>query len=252
MYFRITKSVYLHAGLLFIFFCSFFTPTARLYPITYFFAVLHEGFHYAAARILHVPVSRITLLPYGCHLRLERTDFCAEAKIAAAGPLGSFLLFLLFRGSQIGNINLMLSLFNLLPALPLDGGRLFRLILWRTRGVFLGNRILRRAGRYTGACLLILSVCHFSLPTGYVGAMLLCHARDITASPSFSQKKTVRTQAVKLFYAQSTDSLLHLSHFYSPFYHALFYIPDRKCLLTERAVTFHLSQNAAARVSDIL
>ncbi len=252
MYFRITKFIFLHAGLLFISIFSFFTSSARLFWLTYFFAVLHEGFHYAAARILHVPVSRITLLPYGCQLRLVHADFASEAKIAAAGPLGSFLLFLLFRGSQIGSINLMLCLFNLLPALPLDGGRVFRLILWRIRGFFFGNRILRRAGQCIGTCLLLFSVFCFSLPAGYIGAMLLCHARDVSASPPFWQKKTARTRAVKLFYARSTDSLLHLSHFYSPFYHALFYIPDRKCLLTESAVTFHLSQNAAACVSDIL
>lgn len=110
-----------------------------------FAAVLwHEAAHAAAAAALGYRVREIELLPFGGVARIERADAAGAASeiiMAAAGPLASLVLaaaVYLARESFpaqalwlefYGEANLMLAFFNLLPALPLDGGRILRALL---------------------------------------------------------------------------------------------------------------------------
>jgi Zn-dependent protease len=108
--------------------------------------LLHEFGHALVARRFGIETRRITLLPIGGVAELERSpeDPRAELWIAAAGPAVNFaiagvlaligLSFGLFTGSGLLSVvlsgllwaNLMLGLFNLVPAFPMDGGRVFR------------------------------------------------------------------------------------------------------------------------------
>ena len=124
--------------------------------------IIHELAHTLAAGILGVKISEVELLPFGGQAKTE--DFLGlvperEVYIALAGPLTSLALAggVLVAGKHGGEgylpffmqINLVLALFNLLPALPLDGGRVLRALLARrfgyrkaTRGAaFLGQII---------------------------------------------------------------------------------------------------------------
>ena len=252
MYIRINRHIFLHIGLPLLLGLSFLVKEGKMFRLVFFFAALHEAFHYLAARALRAPVLSLALLPYGCHLRLGRTDFSAEAKIVLAGPLGSFLLSLIFRGSEVGNINRMLFLINLLPALPLDGGRLFRLFLWRTLGVFRGNRALRLSAYIVSACLTFAAVRTPAPFLFVIAALLLSYTRSIPLSVPLLQKKAKNVSRTKNFRVRKSDSLLSLSHTFSPFYHARFRVWGTGQILTEEAVSSRLRQNAAARVSDIV
>ena len=108
--------------------------------------ILHELGHALTARKLGISVSAIELHFFGGVARLTRQPSSArdEALIAAAGPAVSFALAGLgytlyaitgFGGFALfGVVNLIIALFNLLPALPMDGGRIFRALLSKRVG----------------------------------------------------------------------------------------------------------------------
>jgi Zn-dependent protease len=116
-----------------------------------FFAsvVFHELAHSAVAQHYKIKVLSITLFLFGGLARIGREPSQAiqEFNIAIAGPLASGFLWAFFHALKLllpGNkmlvavadplilTNGMLALFNLLPGFPLDGGRVFRAIVWGT------------------------------------------------------------------------------------------------------------------------
>jgi Zn-dependent protease len=118
-----------------------------------FFASLlaHEMGHALQARREGIEIDGITLWLFGGVARFKGMFKSAgsEFRIAIAGPLVSLVLgggFALIAwgiglpaavdgvASWLGYINLTLLVFNLLPALPLDGGRVFRSALWAAKG----------------------------------------------------------------------------------------------------------------------
>ena len=115
--------------------------------LLFFASVLfHELSHSVVARAYKIRVISITLFVFGGMARIARDPSKAiqEFNIAIAGPLASFTLagaFLILERSSFNEMatglatylmrtNAMLALFNLLPGFPLDGGRIFRAIMW--------------------------------------------------------------------------------------------------------------------------
>ena len=121
-----------------------------------FFAslVLHEMAHSIVARRLGLPITSITLFLFGGVAELESEPHTAgvEFWVALAGPAMSLTLSFGFWIlswvaslspsmatltevlSYLAVINLILALFNLAPAFPLDGGRVLRAYLWNKTG----------------------------------------------------------------------------------------------------------------------
>ena len=121
---------------------------------------VHELGHLTAARMTGVKVAGLTVMPFGCGIQLGNLYALSPGQVlavSAGGPLASFgLLFVDAALAHWGllspafalsllRVTLALMLFNLLPALPLDGGRmLFALTmkpLGRNRAVKLGARM---------------------------------------------------------------------------------------------------------------
>ena len=144
-----------------------------------FFAsiVIHELAHSWVAIRYKVSVSRITLFIFGgvSQIAGEPPSASAEFLIAVVGPLTSFALAVLFFyflepvlvnitpalavAKYLALINGILGLFNLVPGFPLDGGRVFRAIVWGM------NRNFRRAtliaastGRFFGFLFIVWGV----------------------------------------------------------------------------------------------
>jgi len=134
-----------------------------------FLSVLgHEVGHALVARAEGIKIYDIMLHLFGGLARLDREASSprSEFKIAIAGPASSFLYAVLYfvlnqvsiyvfnsrPAALITNYlalsNLILAVFNLLPGFPFDGGRIFRAILWHSRGDAVeSSRLAVRAGQ---------------------------------------------------------------------------------------------------------
>ena len=140
--------------------------------------LLHELAHSVVAKRQGIEVPSITLFLFGgvSQLRQEPSDPRKELAITIAGPLSSFVLAGLFFGvwalipgesespvSQtflwLGGINLMLGIFNMLPGMPLDGGRVLRAFLWWRHGSLeRATRTASRAGKALAMTIILLGI----------------------------------------------------------------------------------------------
>ncbi|PZG89642.1 site-2 protease family protein [Streptomyces sp. NTH33] len=168
---------------------------AGLCTAVVFFASLlaHELAHAVVARRNGVEVDDIVLWLLGgaARLKSEASGPGAELRIAGVGPLVSLLLGGLFAlgawlldtasvsgvvvemVSWLAGINVLLALFNALPAAPLDGGRLLRAFLWwRTGDRLRATAGATAAGRVFGWLLVVLGVIAF-MRTGAFGGLWL-------------------------------------------------------------------------------
>ena len=115
--------------------------------------LLHELGHAVVARREGMEIDGIVLWLFGGVARFKGLfpSAAAELKIALAGPAVSLVIgvFLIALAGLValpaevdgvvpwlGGINIVLLIFNMLPALPLDGGRVLRAIAWRSTGDF--------------------------------------------------------------------------------------------------------------------
>lgn len=143
---------------------------AIITSLLFFASILaHELAHSLVGRANDIPIKSITLFIFGgvAQMTREARSAGAELKMAAAGPAcslaiaGLFYLVWLFTQNtivsvatiafQLAFINVALAAFNLIPGFPLDGGRIFRSILWRVTGNYKrSTRIATRVGQGTG------------------------------------------------------------------------------------------------------
>jgi Zn-dependent protease len=156
-----------------------------------FSIVLHETARSLVARHYGMPIRGITLFVFGGVAEMEKEPSSPKAELlmAAAGPISSLVLSAAFFALNVlakawnppaavegmlwylGFINGMLALFNLVPAFPLDGGRILRAALWIWRDDLpWATRIATGAGNLFGIALMALGV--FRVVTGdFVGGM---------------------------------------------------------------------------------
>jgi Zn-dependent protease len=133
-----------------------------LTSLLFFGSVLfHELSHSVIARHYKIRVISITLFIFGGVARIGRDPAKAiqEFNIAIAGPIASFVAAAAFYGisllapsdekltalcTYLAATNVILGLFNLAPGFPLDGGRIFRAMVWGATKDF--NKATRAAG----------------------------------------------------------------------------------------------------------
>lgn len=244
--------IYIHPILPVFLVLSFLSPAFYFFRLSLLFSVLHEGFHALGAILLGVSVKKLSLYPYGCSLRLAPSSALREAQIAAIGPLGSFLLFLLFRNSDAGRVNLLLCLFNLLPTLPLDGGRILRLFLLQKTGTYYVRKSMHLVGKITGISLLLAAVFLPSVFCALIGMLILLYKPSSLFSSFSAHKKAVPLPKSRIFRIRQEDSLLRLCRRFSPFYYAFFFLPEGGLLFSEDDIIHALGMDAAARASSLL
>ena len=138
--------------------------------------LLHELGHSIVAIRYGVPVPRIALFIFGgiSEIATEPPSAGVEFWIAVAGPIVSFALALIFwelrpflvnagpllaLAKYLAILNFVLGVFNLVPGFPLDGGRVFRSIMWGfTRNFRRSSAIATVTGRFFGFSFIFLGV----------------------------------------------------------------------------------------------
>ncbi len=141
--------------------------------------VAHEFCHSLVARRSGMPMKGITLFIFGgvAEMNEEPPSARDEFLIAVVGPISSFAMAAIFYGLNhlgevagwpttisgvmryLGMINVILAVFNLVPAFPLDGGRILRAALWAWKGnLRWATRIASKFGEGFGLLLIALGV----------------------------------------------------------------------------------------------
>jgi stage IV sporulation protein FB len=128
----------------------------------------HEIAHLAVAWVLGLEVEEVVLTPFGGMARLDthlEADPQAETSVALAGPFQSFFLAgmaLFLMGEEFWDqelvrffflVNANLAFFNLIPAVPLDGGRALRGLLAQRYGYRRVTRWMALLGRFCGTAM---------------------------------------------------------------------------------------------------
>jgi Zn-dependent protease len=166
--------------------------------LLYLSVLIHELSHSLVARGFGLPVRRILLYPLGGFSEIEQEPPTPgqEFLVSAAGPAMSLFLaalgfgvYELFNPSGIAGVlvdrliiaNAVVGVFNLLPGLPLDGGRVLRAGLWKVTGKSGYSTVLAAwAGRVIGIALVVAVLAapdsEIGLVNGGVGIWLIAVA----------------------------------------------------------------------------
>jgi Zn-dependent protease/predicted transcriptional regulator len=186
--------------------------------VIFFLSLLaHELSHALVAQRNGVEVEGITLWLFGGVARLtsEAPDPGAELRIAGVGPLVSLALGGLFFTvatvlatlslhplvidvfAWLALINIVLAVFNLVPAAPLDGGRILRSLLWRRRGDRTSAAVTAaRAGKGFGWLLVLLGLAVLLLFAGLGGIWLMLIGWFLTTAAAAEEQHAQVTAAL--------------------------------------------------------
>jgi stage IV sporulation protein FB len=149
------------------------TGYLSVFLLSFVVVLLHELCHGLVARAFGFPVREVVLLPFGGVAHIEgmfEMNPSAEFVIAAAGPACNLLLlmaalsldhYIALPGPWITlfiDVNLGIAALNLLPVLPLDGGRMLRGLLARRWDIVAVTRWCAVLGVVAGAALMALFV----------------------------------------------------------------------------------------------
>jgi Zn-dependent protease/CBS domain-containing protein len=225
------------------------TPTAVIVAL-FICVVLHEFGHSLVAQRLGIVVRSITLLPIGGVSNLETLPEkpADEVKITLAGPLVNVVLAPIFFGAglllgaeprmptdlftgigsvgqfffYLGYLNVVLAVFNLIPAFPLDGGRVLRGLLATRLGAPRATEIASRVGQLFALAFFLIGLLGGNFLLALIGVFIFFGAngeaqmvrqRELTSGLSVSDvmgtKPRTETVTPDHTFGQVLDSVIH-------------------------------------------
>jgi Zn-dependent protease/CBS domain-containing protein len=225
--------------------------TATITIVALFFCVLlHEFGHSLVAQRLGIEIHSITLLPIGGVSNLESLPEkpADEVKITVAGPLVNVVLAPIFFGVglllgavprlpadlftgigsvgqfffYLGYINVVLALFNLLPAFPMDGGRILRALLATRLGAVRATEISSAVGQLFAVAFFLIGLISGNLLLALVAVFIFFGAsgesqmvrqreltRGLLVSDVMGTKPRTETVTPYHTFGQVLDSVIH-------------------------------------------
>jgi Zn-dependent protease/predicted transcriptional regulator len=154
--------------------------------------IFHELWHSLVAKRFGLPMKGITLFIFGgvAEMSDEPPSAKAEFFMALAGPLSSVVISFVFMGLMLLGrrsgwpaaftgvldylrwINLILAAFNLLPAFPLDGGRVLRSIIWASsKNMQKATKISSQIGGFFGLAFIFLGIYRWISTGSLIGGL---------------------------------------------------------------------------------
>jgi Zn-dependent protease/predicted transcriptional regulator len=180
--------------------------------------VFHELCHSLVARRFDLPMKGITLFIFGgvAEMTEEPKSPKAEFFMAIAGPVSSMLLAMICFGisygggrlqwpvpitgtiGYLGIMNIVLVVFNLLPGFPLDGGRIFRSILWYWKGdLRWATRIAASFGSGLGTILIILGIANVLMGAFVAGMWNFLIGMFLRSAAGISYRQILMREALQ-------------------------------------------------------
>lgn len=251
--------------------------------------IIHEFFHSIVARRYGLPMKGITLFVFGGVAEMEdqpqnpRTEFL----MAVAGPISSIALGFIFYGlssllagrdlpatvvgvtGYLAYINFILAAFNLVPAFPLDGGRILRSALWQWKGnIRWATRIASAIGSGFGLFLILVGIWDvFSgNPVGGIWLFLIGMFIRGASQMSYHQvlmQKALEGERVSRFLSREAVSVpasasvkqLVEDYFYK-YHYKMFPVTEedklRGCIVMSRVKDIPPEQRDARRVEELV
>lgn len=211
--------VYVHAATLLFMLYALVTGYISLLLCSMASVLLHESAHAGAAALAGRPPREIELSPLGAVMRLD--DEYALRPVArllmlCAGPAATMLICLLSirlaaagmismqTGQQLFMSNLAILLINVLPALPLDGGRLLMLLLSMIVKPHVVRVIMRISGTLLGLAAIGLNIWvswqygGWNLSLAAAGCYLLYSASAATTTLAMAELRTFMDRKIRL------------------------------------------------------
>ncbi|KGP63939.1 hypothetical protein EP47_08510 [Legionella norrlandica] len=255
----------------------------------FFSIVLHELCHSLVGRFYGIPIAGITLFIFGgiAKMRDMPPNPKSEFFMAIVGPLFSiglaYTLFLVLQVAlsfkwqipivgvivYLSMINLMLGIFNLLPGFPLDGGRVFRAILWWWKDdLKWATKIACRGGVVLGLSMIILGIMQFLLGAVIAGLWLFVLGFFIERMSKVSYEQVLirdifRNEPIKKYAKQNPISVksnltideLMTKYFYL-YYHKLYPVVDKEelvgCIFLNDIKPIAKEKWSSLRVRDLM
>jgi len=170
---KITRFFYIHWSVVPLFLLAYWSGGLYTLLASYAVVTVHELFHLFAALLAKERIGSILLLPFGMTLRLSAglvREPGKEIFIALAGPFANLLMLSIsfILTPVYGTMNLALLAFcvlnmmilsvNLLPCMPLDGGRVLKAVLVRKIGYLSAISVVRRTSKVIIIMLTVLGI----------------------------------------------------------------------------------------------
>ena len=251
--------------------------------------VLHELAHSLMAQSFRLHIDRIYLFFFGGISQIDEEGLTPTSEIvmALAGPVFSILLGVVLLMLQslmgqsviqspmvmavvkyLGQVNLALGLFNLIPGFPLDGGRVMRGIMWWYTGrVDIATWYASRAGKVFGALLAVLGIISMGFGDAgglwmvFVGIFLYVIAESsfeqFSLKKSLSGKKVrnvVEKNPISVSSSHSVDRLIN--NYFSHLSIDHLAVVDNKRFLgvvnLDRIARIHPNARHAIKVKDVM